>query len=136
MARELVTAAVERSLNARDRLSAESGNAEERALAALRALKYASCNAMGTAPFEEHEAVETSSGHLVSRSHVTVPPNSLRMPGLSAILQVSWQLSPLLLGHSESGPSPQSSDSDLAAARLVVACRFRSKIEQVVPVEK
>jgi ATP-dependent DNA helicase PIF1 len=120
------------SLNAEDREAVDSGNAEACAFAALRALKYATCNAMGTIPFDEFEAGEAAGGHLVSRSSAGITPASTHMPGTTAILQVCRQLSPILLGHAQAGPLPQIAAPDLAAARVVVAEQLRQAASRVM----
>jgi ATP-dependent DNA helicase PIF1 len=84
----------------------------------------------GSSPFEEPEPAESISGLLVSRDHSAPTPAADHLPGLSALMRVSRDVSAVLLG---AGTSPERAGEDTpwdAAARQSVADQLRAAAER------
>ncbi|MCW2556574.1 MAG: ATPase [Mycobacterium sp.] len=75
-----------------------AGTAFERARAALDAFSHTGSADSGASAFDEPEAGESISGHLVSRNPDVATPASVHLPGLSALLDVSRRVGAILLG--------------------------------------
>lgn len=75
---------------------ASSGSALERATATLAAFTASGAGPSGATPFGDPP--ESWSGHLVTRSHTMPTPTVTALPALSALLAVSRQIGPALLG--------------------------------------
>jgi ATP-dependent DNA helicase PIF1 len=75
-----------------------AGTALERARGALDAFSHTGSAASGASAFDEPEAGESISGHLVSRNPDVATPASVHLPGLSALLDVSRRAGAILLG--------------------------------------
>jgi hypothetical protein len=102
----------------------ESGaTALERAQSALKAHGGADSED-GSSPFEEPEPAESISGLLVSRDSSVPTPASDHLPGLSALLRVSRDVSAVLLGSAAQADGPDTSWD--AAARQSVADQLRA----------
>jgi hypothetical protein len=74
------------------------GTALDRARAALDAFSAMDSAGSGASAFDEPEAGESISGHLVSRDPDVPTPASVHLPGLSALLDVSRRAGAILLG--------------------------------------
>jgi ATP-dependent DNA helicase PIF1 len=74
------------------------GTALDRARAALNAFSAMDSADSGASAFDEPEAGESISGHLVSRDPDVPTPASVHLPGLSALLDVSRRAGAILLG--------------------------------------
>lgn len=85
-------------LGAEVRQGVAAGTALERARAALDAFSGMDSPDLGASPFDEPEAGESISGHLVSRDPDVATPASVHLPGLSALLDVSRRVGATLLG--------------------------------------
>jgi hypothetical protein len=75
-----------------------AGTALERARTALDAFSHTGSADSGASAFDEPEAGESISGHLVSRNPDVATPASVHLPGLSALLDVSRRVGAILLG--------------------------------------
>jgi len=78
-----------------------AGTALERAFALSKARAKAGLNDSSSTPFGEPEQSEAFLGYLVSRSHATPTPTSVRLPALSAILNISRSIGEVLLGDAK-----------------------------------
>jgi len=78
----------------------------------------------GSSPFEEPEPAESISGLLVSRDSSVPTPAAEHLPGLSALLRVSRDVSAVLLGSAAPADGPDTSWD--AAARQSVADQLRA----------
>jgi hypothetical protein len=102
----------------------ESGaTALERAQSALKAHGGADSED-GSSPFEEPEPAESISGLLVSRDSSVPTPAADHLPGLSALLRVSRDVSAVLVGSAAQAGGPDTSWD--AAARQSVADQLRA----------
>ena len=85
------------ALGAEHRRGMQASTALERALVALEAFSSASSMDASSSAFDEPETSESFSGHLVSRTPDVPTPDSVHLPGLSALLDVSRSVGALLL---------------------------------------
>lgn len=72
------------------------GTALEQAMSTLAAFTESGAGASGSTPFGDPP--ESLSGHLLTRSHTVPTPTAAALPALSALLAVSRQIGPALLG--------------------------------------
>lgn len=72
------------------------GTALEQAMSTLAAFTESGADASGSTPFGDPP--ESLSGHLLTRSHTVPTPTAAALPALSALLAVSRQIGPALLG--------------------------------------
>jgi hypothetical protein len=104
------------------------GTALEQAMSTLAAFTESGADASGSTPFGDPP--ESLSGHLLTRSHTVPTPTAAALPALSALLAVSRQIGPALLGarhHVEDLPvTPW-----IAAARHSVADQLRAAAGRV-----
>jgi ATP-dependent DNA helicase PIF1 len=91
------------AMSARHHQGLAAGTALERARAALDAFSQNDSADSGASAFDEPEAGESISGHLVSRNPDVATPASVHLPGLSALLDVSRRVGATLLGLAGSG---------------------------------
>ena len=85
------------ALGAEHRRGLQASTALERAQLALEAFTSASSMDASSSAFDEPETSESFSGHLVSRTPDVPTPDSVHLPGLSALLDVSRSVGALLL---------------------------------------
>lgn len=104
------------------------GTALEQAMSTLAAFTESGAGASGSTPFGDPP--ESLSGHLLTRSHTVPTPTAAALPALSALLAVSRQIGPALLGtrhRVEDLPvTPW-----IAAARHSVADQLRAAVGRV-----
>ncbi|WP_395311030.1 AAA family ATPase [Mycobacterium sp. AMU20-3851] len=106
---------------------AAGGTALERATATLAAFTESGVTAAGSTPFGDPP--ESLSGHLVTRDH-NPTPTAATLPALSALLAVSRQVGPALLGRP--GPADELPATPwIAAARHSVADQLRAAAGRV-----
>ena len=72
------------------------GTALDHATTTLAAFTQSGASASGSSPFGDPP--ESLSGHLITRSHTVPTPTAAALPALSALLAVSRQIGPALLG--------------------------------------
>lgn len=102
-----------------------AGTALERARANLEAFGQLDAVERASSPFDEpdsSESTESLSGHLVGRTAAVATPNSAHLPALSALLDVSRRIGPILLGTAEvteSGAAEADTPWHAAAAHSV-----------------
>lgn len=72
------------------------GTALDQAMSTLAAFTASGAGGSGTTPFGDPP--ESLSGHLLTRSHTVPTPTAATLPALSALLAVSRQIGPTLLG--------------------------------------
>ncbi|MCF6390869.1 AAA family ATPase [Mycobacterium sp. MBM] len=110
------------------RAAAGGGDAVARATAALAAFAESGVGSAGSTPFGDPP--ESLSGHLVIRSHAVATPTPAARPALSALLAVSRQIGPALLG--ERADDKAITDTPwIAAARHSVADQLRAAAARV-----
>jgi hypothetical protein len=102
--------------------ASRAASALERARAALEAYARSGVDDGGASPFEEPESEDSMSGLLVSRDDDVPTPAADHLPGLSALLRVSRDVSAIVL-QGKSAPEVQSAVETawIAAARQSVA---------------
>ncbi|MGL6234634.1 MAG: AAA family ATPase [Segniliparus sp.] len=118
------------------RASLTSGTALERALANLSAATAPGFEDMGSTAFGESEPPETLGGLLVSRNHAVPTPASAHLPALSALLDISRIIGPVLLGEATARDTqargPMATDTSwTAAARHSAAAQLRAAVSRV-----
>jgi ATP-dependent DNA helicase PIF1 len=102
--------------------SAAAPTAMERARAALEAHARSDVDDGGSSAFDEPEPAESLSGLLVSRDHEVPTPAAHHLPGLSALLRVSRDVSAIVLRGAAAEEVPRADETPwIAAARQSVA---------------
>jgi ATP-dependent DNA helicase PIF1 len=94
----------------------------ERARAALEAHVRSGVDDGGASPFDEPESSESGSGLLVSRDDDAPTPAAEHLPGLSALMRVSRDVSAIVLGGASAEEVQRADETPwIAAARQSVA---------------
>jgi NAD-dependent DNA ligase len=102
--------------------AARSSTALERARAALEAHARSDVDAGGASAFDEPEPAESVSGLLVSRDGDAPTPAASHLPGLSALLRLSRDVSAIVLGGAPATEVQGPTETPwIAAARQSVA---------------
>jgi hypothetical protein len=101
--------------------ASRAATALERARAALDAHARSDVDGSGASAFEEPEPAESVSGLLISRDHDAPTPAAEHLPGLSALLRVSRDVSALVLRGMSASEVQGAAGSWVAAARQSVA---------------
>jgi hypothetical protein len=122
-------------LGADVRQGVTAGTALERARAALDAFSRMDSPDSGASPFDEPEAGESISGHLVSRDFDVATPASAHLPGLSALLDVSRRVGATMLGLASDDDGGLDTPWHLAA-RQSVADQLRAAASRVPMTEE
>ena len=122
-------------LGADVRQGVAGGTALERARAALDAFSRMDSADSGASPFDEPEAGESISGHLVSRDPGVATPASAHLPGLSALLDVSRRVGATLLKLASDDDGALDTPWHLAA-RQSVADQLRAAASRVPMTEE
>lgn len=104
------------------------GTALDRAMTALAEFTESGVDTAGSTPFGDPP--ESLSGHLLTRSHPVPTPTAAALPALSALLEVSRQIGPALLGE-QVPPAPTEVSPWIAAARHSVAAQLRAAATRV-----
>jgi hypothetical protein len=118
------------------RQALSGGTAIGRAVAVLSALTSSGFADAGSTAFSEPEPFESLAGLLVSRSRGTPTPASVHLPALSALLEVSRGVGPVLLGEATAADvrtrdGVVADTSWTAAARHSVAGQLRMAASRV-----
>ncbi|MCU1701688.1 MAG: helicase [Mycobacterium sp.] len=117
-------------LGAEHRRGLAAGTALERARAALDAFSHTDSADSSASAFDEPEASESFSGHLVSRNPEVATPASAHLPGLSALLDVSRRVGATVLGLAGDDDGGLDTPWHLAA-RQSVADQLRAAASRV-----
>ena len=104
------------------------GTALDQAMTALAEFTESGVDTAGSTPFGDPP--ESLSGHLVTRSHPVPTPTAAALPALSALLEVSRQIGPALLGE-QVAAAPAEVTPWIAAARHSVAAQLRAAATRV-----
>jgi ATP-dependent DNA helicase PIF1 len=117
------------------RRALSGGTAHGRALAVLNAVTSSGFAEPASTAFVEPEPSETLGGLLVSRSRDIPTPVSVHLPALSALLEVSRIVGPVLLGEATAvdvlARGSVTDTSWIAAARHSVAGQLRTAASRV-----
>ncbi|WP_319451880.1 MULTISPECIES: AAA family ATPase [unclassified Mycobacterium] len=115
------------ALGAEHRRGVVAATALERARASLEAFSRSDSSDLSSSAFDEPEPSESFSGHLVSRTPEVATPESVHLPGLSALLDVSNRIGATLLGRAGAREGYVDGDTPwYSAARLSVADQLRA----------
>ena len=121
-----------------------ASTALERAQAALTAHSRLSVEDSSASCFDTHEDSDSGLTYLLTRNPEESPPSSVHLPSLSALLEISRELSAILLGgmsssdvqsryHPEANAPEYPAIRDLAAERLkVVASRAAGVPDELI----
>lgn len=107
-----------------------SGSALVHAQRAIDALRTEAAESAPASPFDEPDPEQESIGYLLTRDADLRTPSFEHLPGLAALLDLSRQLGPTLLGRNEHEATSTDDDWHFAA-RPLVADQFRKAAARV-----